>query len=221
MFRTPRLRSLALWPLAITLILYIGLTLFGATFVIDFLIEHLPINRSGLEESLIRLIAWIVWFLLAPLLFITIVSVFYGLLFEPLSRAVEETVAPGETIPDYRPGVLAQIQDTIGRLLLNGFLTAVALALSAFLNLGPLFWILAAGLMELMDFSASAFQRRGLLLGGQFRTLFSSMRGTVPFIIIAGLLTMIPFIGVFFLPGLAAGATLLTRRVMNSPPTTD
>lgn len=215
--RTPRLRRLALWPLGVTLVLYIGLTVFGASFAIDFLMKNLPVDRGSIGESLLRLIAWGVWFLLSPLLFTTIVSVFYGILFETLSRAVEETVAPGEAIPNHRPGILSQIQDTAGRLAFNGIITLIALALSIFLPLGPVPWVLASGIMGILDFSASAFQRRGLLLGGQFRTLFPGAKGTLPFIIVAGLFIMLPIIGVFFLPGLAAGATLLTRRVMSKP----
>jgi uncharacterized protein involved in cysteine biosynthesis len=211
--RTPRLRGLAFWPIAVTLVLYVALTVFGASFAIDFLMRNLPIDRGGIGEDLLRLIAWAVWFLLSPLLFTTIVSVFYGVLFETLSRAVEETVAPGEPLPSHRPPILTQIQDTVGRLFFNGLITLVALALSLFLALGPVPWVLAAGLMGVLDFSASAFGRRGILLGGQFRALFAQTRLTLPFVLVAGLFIMLPFVGVFFLPGLAAGATLLTRRI--------
>ena len=219
--RTPRLRSLALWPLAVTLVLYMALTIFGASFAIDFLMKNLPIDRGGIGESLLRVIAWIVWFLLSPLLFTTIVSVFYGILFEALSRAVEETVAPGEVIPNYRPGILEQMRDTAGRLVFNGLVALTVLVIAAFVPFGPALWVLASGLMGLLDFSASAFQRRGILFGSQFRALFPRAKGTLPFVVVAGLFVMLPIIGVFFLPGLVAGATLLTRRVMTSRPTAE
>lgn len=218
-FRTPRLRSLALWPLAATLLLYIGLAVFGTAFAVDFLAPYVRLgsDTTGSGFGFVRILVYALWFLLFPFLFTAIVSVFYGFLFETLSRAVEETVAPGEAIPDYRPGIGTQVRDSLARLLLNGALVVITLIISAVTHLGPIPWVFAAGFMGLLDFSASAFQRRQLFLGGQFRTLFSGQRGIVPFMVVAGLLTMIPFIGVLFLPGLAAGATLLTRRITGQP----
>jgi uncharacterized protein involved in cysteine biosynthesis len=68
-------------------------------------------------------------------------------------------------------------------------------------------------LIGLLDYTAPAFLRRGLTLGPQWARLRHGFdRDTAAFALVAGLLSLVPLVGVLLLPGLVAGGTLLVLR---------
>lgn len=218
--RTPRLFLLALWPALGSLVAYIALGIYTRSLLMS-LMGGNPQNANapdplfGFGDLIImfsQLAVMILWLVIFPFAFTALASVFFPLVYEHLSRAAEETVAPGETIPDRKLSFGEAISETLGRLLFNGVVMTLALAASLFLHLGPVPGILATVVIALLDFTAPAFQRRGIGLGGQFRTLFPTDGATLGFAITAALLAIIPVVGVLCFPGLAVGGTLLARK---------
>ncbi|GAB4452593.1 MAG: hypothetical protein OHK0029_03800 [Armatimonadaceae bacterium] len=212
--RTGRLRKLCVFPLLLSLAVYAGVGIFGGIFAIDFLDRFLDDTWLAWTRPILILL----WLVLFPFLFTALAGVFFPMFFDRLSLAVEETVAPGSTIPNAPPPLGTALRDTFARIVFNAFLTVGALLLSVFLPLGPIPWFIATGIIGLLDFSAPAFLRRGITLGPQTRHLLPPTGGTFGFAITAGLLLLIPIVGVFFLPGLVAGGTLLARKHSPDPP---
>jgi uncharacterized protein involved in cysteine biosynthesis len=117
----------------------------------------------------------------------------------------------GDTVPVCPLSFWQLFGDTCKRLLLNSAICLLALALGA--ALGPIAGILGAGLVSLLDYTSPAFLRRGTTLGSQARLLLKKPDvHTLTFAVAAGLLSLIPFVGLFLAPSLIVGGTLLARR---------
>lgn len=211
LWRTPRLWGLALGPLAAVACAYIALGVAGAVFLFPHITEWLRGVPGGEWLGRLGELAAVVLYLFAfPLFFTLLGGIFFGVVFERLSIAVEQTVTG--TAPTPVPlRASATIGDSLARLLVNG-----ALGLGAFLlgfALGPIPGIVAAALVGLLDYTSPAFLRRGVTLGPQTRALFSRLDApTLSFALVAGLLSLVPFLGVLLMPGLIAGGTLLVCR---------
>jgi CysZ protein len=159
--------------------------------------------------------AILLYLLLFPFVFILLGGIFFGLVFEPLSLAVERLAAePGETIPAVRLGFGTLFGDTVSRLFVNASLGLAAFIVGLFLGpLAPVVGVLAAATIGLLDYPSPAYLRRGHTLRPQARRLLHRLdRDTIAFGLVAGLLTLVPLIGVLLMPGLIAGGTLLARR---------
>jgi CysZ protein len=207
---TPRLWPLCLGPLLGALVAYAALGVGGYYLVLPHLLQWL--DASGQWAFLAGLAAAVLWVLLFPFLFTLLAGGLFGLVFEPLSRAVERIAAgPDATLPEARLSWGVTVQDSIGRLLLNGTLGFGAFLLA--FALGPVPGVLAAALIGLLDYTSPAYLRRGLTLGPQARRLLGRRDGaTFGFAAVAGLLSLVPFLGVLMMPGLVAGGTLLALR---------
>lgn len=212
--RTPRLWPLCAVPLAAAVLVYGLLGVLGAIFVAP----HLRGYLSGGWAVWAQAAALVVWIVLFPFLFVLLAGIFSGLIFDRLSRAVETMHAGAAGLaPDVRLGCGRAGGDSLARLLLNGMLGAGALVLGLFL--GPIPGVFAAALVGLLDFTSPAYLRRGVTLGPQARRLLGRLDGaTIGFALVAGLVSLLPLVGVFFLPGLVAGGTLLTLRREATPP---
>jgi CysZ protein len=189
-----------------------ALAVLGGLYALDAIASYMA--QNPLLASAGKILVVLVWLLLFPFLFTMLVGIFTPVFFDRLSLAVEETVNAGEPVPNQPPPLPRLIGDTLSRLLLNLSLTVLALLLSFGLHLGPLPWFFVAGIIGVLDFTAPAFLRRGILLGGQWKLLFSAGGSVWGFMLIASLISLLPLIGVFFLPGLVAGGTLLTQKVV-------
>lgn len=203
-------------PLLTALVVYVLLGVIGGVLLVPRLPGWLglaPGGRDWWAAEILGTLAFVVlWVVLFSFVFVLLAGMFSGLLWERLSLAVEQILDPGKPPPiPVRLGCRAQASDTFSRLLLNGVFGALALVLS--LALGPIPGLLTAALVGLLDFTSPAYLRRGYTLGPQMgRLLVRPDRATMGFAFTAGLLALVPLVGVFLMPGLVAGGTLLARR---------
>jgi len=222
--RTPRLWGLCALPLFLAVAAYVGLGVAGGFLIAPRLPGWLAgwgVGSGGwvAASGVAALILWIVLF---PFLFTLLAGVFGGLIFERLSLAVEEIeearTGSGGMVPTQALPLRRALGDSVARLACNAILGIFAFALG--FALGPVPGVCAAAVVGLLDFTAPAHARRGRTLGPQSAVLRNSLRRaparTLSFAAIAGLLSLAPFVGVLFLPGLIAGGTLLTRDLERS-----
>lgn len=217
--RTPRLWPLCVGPLLLALLAYALLGMGLGFLVVPPLADWLHVQRGSGSWWVMELGFVILWLVLFSFVFVLLAGIFSGLIWDRLSRAVEMVVdgtgaqAPlGSAPPADAPlGWSAAMGDSFGRLLLNGSLGLLAFLLSFFL--GPIPGVLAAALAGLLDYTAPAYLRRGRTLPAQWRRLLGRPDGSVlGFALAAGLLSLVPLVGVLLMPGLVAGGTLLARR---------
>lgn len=195
--RTPRLWPLCAAPVLAASALYLVLGWLGWHFY-----------ATSLEE-ITQFFAFLAYLVLFPFAFYLLGSGFLGLVFEPLSNAVEKQLGSEPTTAPLP--LKTTLKDTLQRLLLNGCLGLLSFGLG--FVLGPIAGFLSAALIGLLDYTAPAYLRRGKTLGRQAHHLFTKPDlYTLSFATVAGLLSLIPFIGLFLAPGLVVGGTLLARR---------
>jgi len=212
LLRTPRLWGLAVGPMLAVVAAYGLLGVAGAVLLVPHLKDWLGgLPGGGWLVGLSEAALVLLYLLIFPFLFTLLGGVFFGFVFEPLSRAVEREAAPGAPPPVVALRFGALLSDSLARFALNGLL-----ALAAFLlgfALGPIPGVLAAAVVGLLDYTSPAYLRRGYALGPQARRLFRPLDGaTLSFGLVAGLLSLLPLVGVLFMPGLIAGGTLLAIR---------
>ncbi len=218
--RTPRLWGLCALPLFLAVAAYIALGIAGGFLLAPRLpvwLSRWGVGGGGWVAAGSEIFVVVLWIVLFPFLFTLLAGVFGGLIFDRLSLAVEEIEAartgtsgavPRQTLP-FR----AALGDSVARLFCNVLLGGGALALGVVL--GPVAGVCVAAVVGLLDCTAPAHARRGRTLGAQSAFMRGALRRapvrTLSFALVAGLLSLAPFVGVFFLPGLVAGGTLLTR----------
>ena len=211
--RTPRLWPLCLGPLIGIVALYLLLGGIGGWLFVPRLETWLAaLPNSGGFLIAVEALAVVLWLLLFPFLFVLLGGVLFGLIFEPLSLAAEQIVS-GDATKKKSPLPPKQLfGDAVSRLALNAFLGMGAFILG--FALGPIPGILSAAIIGLLDYTASAYLRRGITLGPQTRLLIFRRpnMATLTFGLIAGLLSLLPVVGVLLMPGLVVGGTLLVLR---------
>lgn len=214
--RTPRLWPLCIGPLLGAAFAYAVLGIVGGILLVPRLPGWLGIDPANPRFPLAELLGGAVfvalWLFLFSWAFVLIAGVFAGFIFDKLSREVERVItAPGEAVPDVPLTFSQTAGDSVSRLLLNASLGIAALFLSVLL--GPIPGILAAAIVGLLDFTSPAYLRRGLTLGPQSGRILRRLdSAALSFAILSGLLSLVPFVGVFLLPGFVAGGTMLVRR---------
>lgn len=203
LLKHPRLWPLALVPGLVASVLYLVLGVLGW-----------QRYGAGLEEGA-RLAAFLLYLVLFPFAFYLLGSSFLGIVFDPLSKETERLL--GGTVPTCPLSFWQLFGDTCKRLALNATIGLVALGLGVVSGpLAPVVGALGAGLISLLDYTSPAFLRRGLTLGAQVQQLRKKPDPhIVSFAIAAGLLSLIPFVGLFLAPGLIVGGTLLARRQLS------
>jgi CysZ protein len=210
-WRNPRLWGLCLAPLFAAIVVYIGLGALGWWLIQPHLhgwVTNLHLMQG--VEDWIGIGGVLLWIVLFPFLFTLFAGAFAGVIFEPLSVAVEKVVV-GELRPGTPLSFGAAMRDTFARLMLAVVLGLIAFALGFFL--GPIPGIIVAALIGLLDYTSPVYARRGKTLGAQWADLFRNLNlDSISFAVVAGLLSLIPFVGVFLLPGMVAGGTLLVLR---------
>ena len=205
LWRNPRLWGIALAPLFAAVVLYTALGVGGGFVMIPLLREWFGGSVPPWLAAAGFVVAWV---LLFPFLFALLVGAFAGVIFEPLSLAVERVVR-GETVP--KSGATVPFTDTLARLTLAVTLAALSLLLGFVFGVVP--GILAASMVALLDYTSPAFARRGKLLSAQWRELIAKPKpDAASFALVAGLFSVLPIIGVLMIPGMVAGGTLLALR---------
>ncbi len=216
--RTPRLWPMCFLPLLGGLLAYVALGLIGGLLLVPRLPGWFRVEQGGREWWAVQILgslAFIVlWLFLFSFVFVLIAGMFSGLIWDRLSLAVEEIAGGHPATVSLGCGTLGcgtLAADSGARLLMNGSLGLAALVLSLFL--GPIPGVLTASLVGLLDYTSPAYLRRGLTLGPQMsRVLRRLDRPTLTFALVAGLLSLVPLVGVLLMPGLVAGGTLLVRQ---------
>lgn len=211
LWRNPRLWGLCVGPLFAAVFLYIALGIGGGMLLVPYLQQWA--GKIGPEWlGTVGFVA--VWIVLFPFLFTLLAGAFAGVIFEPLSLAVEKVVRGGSgtaatDAADVAPlSGGAAFRDTLARLALSVTLALLSFGLG--FVFGPVPGILAASVIGLLDYTSPIYARRGKTLGPQGRDLFGAFNArTVTFALAAGFVSLIPIVGVLMLPGMVAGGTLL------------
>jgi CysZ protein len=211
LLRTPRLWPLALAPLMGAFLFYVVLGVAGWFWL-------MPLLKEGFGEGAIfgTIAALLAWLLLFPYLFLVFASAITSIAFEPLAREVERCVT--NKTPSPIPLTTGQsLRDSGHRFLVNmtlgGMAFLIGLPLSPFEPLGLVPGVLAASLIGLLDYTSVGYLRRGRTLTAQWRHLRTRLDVDVlGFALVAGLLSLMPFVGLFLMPGLIAGGTLLALK---------
>ena len=203
MSKNPKLWRYAWGPVILTVLLYVAL-LVVLQVSIRPLVDNLAPDSVPILSSLPivgGIVLFLLWLVAANFVIIAISSLFSGLLWGKLSLTVENDLY-GHA-PDVRLGCLPQVKDMVLRL----FQAAIAVVL-----LIPFGWLGAviAGFLGLVEFSAPAYARRGVLYPAQLRVL--RLRPALGFGIGSGLLSLIPFVFVLVMPALVVGATIMVRE---------
>lgn len=202
LLKTPRLWGLTIAPLLGAVLAYILLGALCGFWLVP-RIEAL----LGEWALLGKFGALVLWLLLFPPLFLALVGAGTGIVFEPLAREVE-AIATGKSpavIPLTTPQTLG---DSLCRLLLNLTLSSLAFVLGLFL--GPIPGVIAAAIIGVLDYTSVVYLRQGMRLKEQRRDFRAHFRThLLGFGLVAGLLALVPFVGIFFYPALIAGGTLL------------
>lgn len=146
-----------------------------------------------------------VWFFAANVLFLAIAALFSSFLWERLSLEVEQEIY-GDA-PQAKAGCFAIALDTLLRLVFAAAVVVVSMMLGW---LGVAAAALAAGLLALIDCSASAYIRRGIFFPAQLKVL--GAKNAVGFFVLCAVVSLLPFVFVLLLPGIVAGATILCRE---------
>lgn len=209
LWRTPRLWGLALAPLFAALVIYAALGYFGYALAVPYLKQW----AAGVGVPWFAAVGFVaVWILLFPFLFTLVGGAFAGIIFDPLSKAVEKTVrgdAPVHTETPLSGG--AVLGDTLARLALSAVLAMLAFGFGFVAGVIPA--LIVASILALLDYSAPVYSRRGKTLAAQWRDLLGAPDfDTATFALAAGFVSVLPVIGVLMVPGMVAGATLLVLR---------
>lgn len=146
----------------------------------------------------------IAWVFLSGALFVGLAGWFSSLLWDRLSLEIEKL--EGVDASGKGPGCLVLTMDTVARLAFSGAVVLMGFVLG-FFTFG-IASILLCGWIGLLDFTACACLRRGIMLTGQVGKC-SGLPGATGFAIAVGILSMFPLVNVVLLPGLVAGGTLL------------
>jgi uncharacterized protein involved in cysteine biosynthesis len=167
-------------------------------------------NSSGSSflHGLVALAYAVIWFFIAGFVFLTITAITSSFLWEDLSRKVEESItnspAPKSTLSNGRIAL-----DSMSRGLFAILIAVLSLVCGWVIPIaGP---VLLAGWVGLLDYTSPTFLRYDRTVGEQWPAV-ARMKGWFGFQIGAGLISLVPFLNVFLLPGLVAGGTCMAVR---------
>jgi uncharacterized protein involved in cysteine biosynthesis len=149
----------------------------------------------------------LLFFLISGGLYLLLVSLFSSTMWEKLSFEVERNETGREISHQFRTSQL------LGDGLARGCCALVVFFAS--LCCGSVLFgipaIVFAGFLGLLDYTAAAFSRRGVLFFRQVG-LIGDLPHRFSFLILSGLLTLIPLVNVLMLPALVAGGTLMVAE---------
>lgn len=207
-YGSPRLWKYIITPMLLGLLVLIAVGVASYWLIVPRIDTAITSRFSGSTANLLELLAsllFIVLFILTSgFLYLTIVSFLSSMLWENLSFEVEKQSTGREVSSKFSN------RELLGDAIVRGLfaLSFGLLSLCCGWPLAGIPGILIAGWIGLHDYTAAAYTRRGLLFSGQRERLrFLPVR--FQFIVVGGLLTLLPFINVLMLPALVAGGTLM------------
>lgn len=204
----------AIWkPLIVAAILFLAINIGGYYLAKPYLeywvaqaAEKLPFLKDYISTTAFILYR-VLWFFISLPIYLAIASFCSAWLWEKISIRVEEI----------RFGHAAKSNLGCGMMLADAFYRlgfAFVLSVLMFVT-GWLFFgivgLLIAGWMGAMDYSAAAFWRRDVV-GWQQGKRIRALDGWFGFVGTCGLVTVVPLVNVFLLPGLVAGGTLFCAQ---------
>ncbi|RYG46020.1 EI24 domain-containing protein [bacterium] len=209
--RDAELRKLALRPMWASLLVFLvvfGLTIWLLAGLVTGLMTSLGVGALagplGVLAAIVAVVA------LSGMLFLTISSLVGSVFWDRLSRETEARVT-GQFLPD--PPLAAQVGDTFKRVLFSLGMALLSLCSGFLIPIaGP---IAIAGFTATVDATGGSFFRRGIGLGGQLRRVLR-LPGAIGFLIVAGVLSLVPFLNVAALPlTMTAGALMAARGLIS------
>jgi uncharacterized protein involved in cysteine biosynthesis len=154
----------------------------------------------------------VVYVLAAGAIVVTLAGLLSGLLWDPLSKRAEITEF-GEA-PEAELPVGQRIFDTLVRLVFGGFIALLTLILGwAFFGVVG---VLLTGTLGLIEYTSPAMARRGFLMPKQPSVAFK-LKGWPGFLLIAGIVSIVPLLNVLAMPILVVAATILVRTSEGAP----
>lgn len=194
--------------MAVALMVYVALVASLTIWVVP-----LIVGSTGLPDWLEQAVVWLgrlgltvlMSFVAIPI-YLALSGLFSSFLWERLSVEVERQVY-GDA-PNPRIGCVSLVFDSVARAC---FSAAVFVLSLCFFWTGPIASAVYAGWIGTLDFSASAYLRRGVLFPAELRRVWRP-KGAVGFAICCGMVSLIPLLFVLAMPGMVAGATLLCRE---------
>jgi uncharacterized protein involved in cysteine biosynthesis len=208
-------RDRSLWgyvwkPLAISALLYLGVLALGLSLSAVFL-GRLASSLAGVPPSLAPVVGagvfFVAWFFIGGLVFVTLAAMVSSQLWDRLSTHVERSLTGSAPEAPFSMRLMAAEMTTrllfaFGMLFLGiigGFFVPVVSG------------VICAGIVGLMDFTASPFGRRRLRFRDQ-RKLILQMKNWQGFLLSAGVLSLFPFVNVVMMPILVIAGTMMFVR---------
>jgi uncharacterized protein involved in cysteine biosynthesis len=206
--KTPRLWSFIWKPMAVALAFYIAIVLAVSLWLIPYVagMFDLPVWIEETMKWLGRAGLIVLMSFLGLPIYLAISGLFSSLLWDRLSLEVERTLYG--TATNVKVGCSGLVWDSVTRAVFSGALFLVSLC---FFWTGPIAPAIYAAWIGTLDFSASAYIRRGVLFPSEFTRVWKPKRAK-GFAIACGLVSLVPLLFVLMLPGMVAGATILCRE---------
>ncbi|CAN5613196.1 hypothetical protein BH11ARM2_BH11ARM2_21710 [soil metagenome] len=214
--RDRELRRLAFRPLRASLLAFIAVCV-AVTLLLNSLFTRMA-EAVGLDPGPV---AGVLGFLgalaVSGVLFVGLASVVGSLFLDRLTRETEARITG--TVPG-QPAFGVQLGDTVKRLIFSLVMALLTLVAGFVVPVaGP---ILVAGYTTTVDATGGSFLRRGIGLGRQMGRVFQ-LPGMFGFLLIAGLLSLVPFLNVFALPLTMTAAAIMAahglgQKALDKPP---
>ncbi len=162
--------------------------------------DLLPQVGFGVGSILYAVAVWV----FGGVLYLSLSGVLSSLLWDRLSMEVERSVRGTASLQSVGCG--GTLWDTVLRGAFSLFIAVGAFVFGC-CTFG-IAGIVLAGWLGLLDYTASAYIRRGVLFPAQFGRA-TSLKGWQGFALGSGIITLLPLVNILMLPALVAGGTLL------------
>ncbi|MGQ4414333.1 EI24 domain-containing protein [Streptomyces sp. SAS_269] len=182
---------------------------------------------QGLFRGFLTAVLFALGLLLAVLTFTALTLLVGQPFYDSLSEKVDQDVSPDGTAPESGLPLWRELwisaRDSL-RILVRALLWGVLLFAAGFLPLVgqtvvPVIGFFVTGFFLTEELTAMALQRRGVDLRARLTLLRSRKTLVWGFGTPLGLAFLLPFVAVFLMPGAVAGATLLTRDLLDEEST--
>lgn len=199
-----RLRRYAWQPLLGALLLWIALFAAGLWWV-EGEVAALIHARNRIADLLVGAGYAVVWYFVGTAVFLALAAILGSFAWDRLTGEVERLIA-GEAAPE--PSIALRTADAAVRIVFTLGMAVLGLCCNVVPVVGG---VLVAGVVGLFDFTASAYLRRGVSLFGQFGRVFR-LPGWFEFLVVSGVLSLVPVVNVLLLPVMAAAGAIMVIR---------
>jgi uncharacterized protein involved in cysteine biosynthesis len=207
LFREHRhLRAYAIKPWLWSTLVFLGVVVLGYFLLVPPL-QRMVAGYGQFAQTFITILYFITWIFISGIVFLALTSFLGSFIWDKLSIEVERLI--GVQPQTYEPPRVTQISESVKRGVLA--LCLAALGFGCGFVLPVVAPALVAGYVALLDFTASGFSRRRMSLRAQMRNL-KKLNGWQPFLVVGGILTLIPIVNALALPIMVAAGTIMVAR---------